>query len=76
MKEIEEYMGTQPIHKEIGLHFCTKRNLNRKFHSTWHSKEALKILIDEGTIFEALSPKNKCSKLLFYNPLNETKDTV
>ncbi len=76
MKEIEEYMGKQPIHEKFGLHFCTKRDLNRKFHSTWHYKEALKVLIEKGTLSEEPNPRHPSSKLVIHQPPSEIKDTA
>ena len=76
MKEIEEYMYKQPIHEKYGLHFCTKRDLNRKFHSTRQYKEALRMLIEEGTLSEEINPRNFSSKLLILHPLNDPKDAT
>ncbi len=76
MKDIEEFISKQSIHEKYGLPFCTMRDLNRKFHSTRSYKEALRMLIEEGTLLEKINHRNLSSKLLILHPSDVPKDTT
>lgn len=76
MKDIEEFISKQSIHEKYGLPFCTMRDLNRKFHSTRSYKEALRMLLEEGTLSEKINPRNLSSKLLILHPPDAPKDTT
>ncbi|MBQ7590879.1 MAG: DUF3987 domain-containing protein [Verrucomicrobia bacterium] len=76
MKDIEEFIRKQSIHEKYGLPSCTLRDLNRKFHSTRSYKEALRMLIEEGTLSEKMNPRNFSSKLLVLHPPDAPKDTT